>query len=135
MTNYLLPASLLLLSVMAINSPLMAGKILTINNTEVESSEDSIALCEKLFETCQKNNYCKEADHCACAPHCCLSGDCRALCKDDVADFCPTMTTACHEGPGCVLVVGLSYVPAHIAHHFVHAANKRIQSTESKKME
>lgn len=133
--SYASRASLLFLSLMTIQSPLMAGKIKTKHSGEIESSEDSIECLEKLYQTCQKNDYCKACDHCACIPHCCFSGDCRALCKDDVLDFFPTMTSASNEGPLCALIVGLSYVPAHATHHFVHAAKKRMQSVESKKME
>lgn len=128
--------SIALLCLMAIGSPLMAGQIKTIHGREIESTEDSIECLETLYQTCQKNDYCKACDHCACIPHCCFSGDCRALCKNDVKDCCPTIKTAYKDhGLVCGLVIGLTYPLAHITHHFVHAAKKRNLPTESKKME
>lgn len=127
--------SIVLLCLMALCSPLMAGRIMTINDNEIESSDDSIACLEKLYQTCEKKNYCKEADHCACLPHCCFSGDCRALCKDDVADCYPTIKNTCIDnGFRCGLIIACAYVPAHVSHHFVHAAQKRNQ-LEAKRME
>lgn len=133
-----------LLCLLSLYGPANAVKILTIDNNEIESSNDSIACLETLFQTCYKKNYCKEADHCACLPHFCCSGDCRALCIDDVTNCYPTieatysrysLTSTLIDSLTSTLIVGTFYVPAHLIHHFIHASRKRMPSAEPQKME
>lgn len=132
--------SIALGSLVLFHSPLSAGKIRTITDNQIESDGRSLQSCETLYQTCEKNNYCKECDHCAGLPHCCCSDDCIALCKDDVVNYYPAVTALYNDNDlACACIVAAAYPPAHLFWHFEYAKIKRTQaeskSAESKKME
>jgi len=120
------------------NGPLLAIRetIQTIEENDVVSTGKSFACCEQIYQKCKKKDYCEECGHCACLPHCCCSDDCIALCKDDVASYCPIVREVYMDSDlKSAVISAVIYPAAHFAWHFKHAQIKRAASIESKKME
>jgi hypothetical protein len=111
-------------------------RIKNINLKDIETTGESFRCCEQIYETCKEKDYCKECGHCSFLPHCCFSGDCIALCKDDIANYFPMIIESCADKDyALALLVAVAYPPAHLNYHFEHAEKKRATKIESKKMQ
>lgn len=125
----------LLTVILSFTNPLIAGKIKTVLDNEVESAGRSFYCCENIYKTCKEKNYCSQCDHCACLPHCSFSDDCIALCKDDAANYCPMVKSV--DSAVIASIVAVVYPAANISWHFVHAreAREKRAQLDAQKME
>ncbi len=131
--NYHLRLSVILFCLLPFYSAFAVRTITTVDETSLESAGESLEWCEKLHQTCQRNNVCNDCDNCAILPHCCCSADCKALCSDDFKNYFPIIRDTYNEN-GCfsTIIVAAFHPVVHACWHFVVAAEVREKPARKK---